>query len=59
LSASQGRPRALDAGLNPRSLFARGGVNSYGELTIGPKHLTVRLLDEDATVLFTHTIGPE
>ncbi len=59
LSASQGRPRALDAGLNPRSLFARGGVNSYGELTIERERLTVRLLDEDATVLFTHTMGPE
>jgi alkaline phosphatase D len=59
LSATQGRPRALDAALNPTSLFARGGVNSYGEITIVPAQLTVRLLDEDGFLLATHAIKPE
>lgn len=59
LSATPGRPRPLDAALNPRSLFARGGVNNFGAVTIEAPHLTVRLIDEDGAVLFTHTIGPE
>ena len=59
LSASLGRPRPLDEGLNPRSLFAKGGVNNFGEVTIEPAHLSVRLIDEEGAVLFTHTIGPD
>ena len=59
LSAGFGRPRPLDEGLNPRSLFARGGVNNFGEVTIEPAQLTVRLRDEEGTVLFTHTIKPD
>jgi alkaline phosphatase D len=59
LSSSLGRPRALDAGLNPRSLFARGGVNNFGEVRVEPAHLTVRIVDENGAVLFTHTISPE
>ena len=59
LSATHGRPRPLDLRLNPRTLFAQGGVNNWGEITIEPTHLLVRLLDEQGTVLFTHTIGPE
>ncbi|PYO21717.1 MAG: hypothetical protein DMD88_08685 [Candidatus Rokuibacteriota bacterium] len=59
LSATLGRPRPLDEGLNPRSLFARGGVNNFGEVTIEPAHLTVRLIDEDGAVLFSHTVGPD
>jgi alkaline phosphatase D len=59
LSASVGRPRPLDLGLNPRSLFARGGVFNFGEVTVEPSVLTVRLIDETDTVMFTHTIGPE
>lgn len=59
LSATFGRPRPLDAALNPRSLFARGGLNNFGEVTIGASHLVVRLIDEEGTELFTHTIGPE
>jgi alkaline phosphatase D len=59
LAASQGRPRPLDAALNPRSLFARGGVNNFGEISIEPKLLTVRIVDEGGTELFTHTIGPD
>ena len=59
LSATLGLPRPLDEGLNPRSLFARGGVNNFGEVTIEPAHLTVRLIDEDGAVLYSHTVGPD
>jgi alpha-D-ribose 1-methylphosphonate 5-triphosphate synthase subunit PhnG len=45
--------------LNPRSLFARGGVFNFGEVTIEPSVLTVRLIDQTDTVMFSHTIGPE
>lgn len=59
LSAPRGRPRPLDERLRPHSIFAQGGLFNFGEVTIEPAHLTVRLLDEDGTVLFTHTISPE
>lgn len=59
LSASTGRPRPLDASLNARSLFARGGVYNFGEIVIEPAHLTLRLVDDAGTVMFTHTISPE
>lgn len=59
LSATLGRPRALDEGLNPRSLFAVGGVNNFGEVTIEASRLIVRIVDEAGAVLYTHTIGPE
>jgi alkaline phosphatase D len=59
LSATFGRPRPLDMSLNPRSLFARGGVFNFGEVIIEPAHLTVRLIDETGAVMFTHTVGPE
>ena len=59
LSAGFGRPRPLDQGLGPRSLFARGGAFTFGEVTIVPEHLTVRIVDDAGTVLFTHTVGPE
>jgi alkaline phosphatase D len=59
LSATLGRPRPLDMSLNPRSLFARGGVFNFGEVTVEPASLTVRLIDEAGAVMFTHTVGPE
>jgi alkaline phosphatase D len=59
LSATLGRPRPLDLRLNSRSLFAQGGVYNFGEVTIEPTHLVVRLIDEQGSVLFTHTLGPE
>ncbi len=59
LSASFGRPRPLDEALDPRSLFARGGVNNFGEIAIDEGRLVVRLLDEGGAVLFTHSIAPE
>jgi alkaline phosphatase D len=59
LSASPGRPRPLDERLGPRSLFAQGGVYTFGEVSIGPEQLTVRLLDDEGDVLFTHTVAAE
>jgi alkaline phosphatase D len=58
LSASPGRPRPLDTRLRPRTLFAQGGLYTFGEVTIEPAHLTVRLLDEHGAVMFTHTVTP-
>jgi alkaline phosphatase D len=59
LSASLGRPRPLDMGLNPRTLFATGEVENFGEVAIDTAGLTVRIIDIDGQVRFTHTIGPE
>jgi len=59
LSATLGRPRPLDATLNPRSLFARGGVLNFGEVVVEPGHLIVRLIDDTGAVMFTHTIAPD
>jgi alkaline phosphatase D len=59
LAATHGWPRILDRSLNPRPLFARGGVNNYGEITIEPETLRVRVVDEDGRTLFSHVIGPD
>jgi alkaline phosphatase D len=59
LSATLGRPRPLDERLGPRSLFAQGGLYNFGEVTIEPAHLRVRIVDEQGAVLFTHTVAPE
>ena len=59
LSASLGRPRPLDMGLNPRTLFATGEVENFGEVAIDATGLTVRIIDIDGQARFTHTIGPE
>jgi alkaline phosphatase D len=56
LSAGHGRPLPLDDGLNPRSLFARGGTNNFGLVTIDAAGLTVRFIAEDGSTLFTHAI---
>jgi len=59
LSASRGRPRPLDTGLNPRSLFGLGEIDNVGEVTIDAVGLTVRIIDVTGKVRFSHTIGPE
>jgi alkaline phosphatase D len=59
LSATPGRPVPLDARLAPRSLFAQGGVYNFGEVAIDRSRLTVRLIDDQGAVLFTHAIAPE
>lgn len=59
LSAGMGRPRPLDDSLNPRSLFAHGGVYNFGEVTVDGQGLTVRFIDVDGAVMFTHALVPE
>ena len=59
LSASLGRPRAVDFGLNPRSLYSLGGIENFGAVEIGPAALVVRIIDVTGQVRFTHTVGPE
>jgi len=59
LSASTGRPRALDAGLNPRSLWGLGGAANFGDVAIDASGLTVRIVDAQGDVRFTHIIGAE
>jgi alkaline phosphatase D len=59
LSASPGRPRPLDARLNPRSLWSLGGTANFGDIAIDPAGLTVRIVDAQGQTRFTHTIGPE
>lgn len=59
LSASHGRPRPLDMGLNPRSLFALGGSDSFGEVTIDSAGLTVRIFDASGAMRFEHRIAPD
>jgi alkaline phosphatase D len=59
LSASPGRPRPLDERLRPYSLFAQGGIPNFGEVTIDPARLVVRIMDEQGGMLFTHTLAPE
>ena len=56
LSATLGQPRPLDASLNSRSLFAMGSIENFGEVTVEPASLTVRIVDLHATVRFTHAI---
>jgi alkaline phosphatase D len=56
LSAAPGRPVPLDDALNPRALFERGGMNNVGVLTVRPAGLTVEVVDEQGTTLFTHEI---
>jgi alkaline phosphatase D len=58
LSATTGRPRPLDETLNSRSLFAHGGTYNFGEVTIDGGGLTVSIVDEQGSVMFTHTIAP-
>src|SRR5205814_7123694 len=52
LSASLGRPRPLDMGLSPRSLFALGGVETFGEVSVDPAGLTVRIVGVSGAVGF-------
>jgi alkaline phosphatase D len=59
LSASPGKPRPLDAALNPRSLWSLGGAANFGDVSIDATGLTVRIIDGQGQVRFTHTVGPE
>jgi len=57
LSASMGRPRPLDDALNPRSLWALGGLLNFGEIAVEATSLTVRIMDADGRVRHTHSVG--
>jgi alkaline phosphatase D len=58
LSASLGRPRPVDAALAPQSLFGLGGVENFGDVTVDADGFTVRIVDKEGGVRFTHTIPP-
>jgi alkaline phosphatase D len=59
LSASRGRPRTLDATLNPHSLFGMGDTDNFGEVSIDSGGLTVRIVDAHGAVRVEHTIRPD
>ena len=59
LSATLGSPRPLDTSLNPTSLWARGGVNNFGEVTVERERLVVRYVGEDGAVLTERVIQAE
>jgi alkaline phosphatase D len=59
LSATPGRPRPLDQGLNPRSLWSLGGIATFGDIAIDTGGLTVRIVDGDGRERFVQTIGAE
>jgi alkaline phosphatase D len=59
LSASPGRPRPLDTGLNPRSLASLGGVANFGDVTVDSGGLTVRIVDGEGQARLTESIAPE
>ena len=59
LAASRGRPRPLDTGLDPISLFGLGEIDNFGAVTIDQRGLTVQIIDVAGKVRFSHTVGPE
>ena len=59
LSATPGRPRPLDQGLNPRSLWSLGGTATFGDVSIDTGGLTVRILDGEGRERVVQTIGAE
>jgi alkaline phosphatase D len=59
LSASLGRPRPLDRGLNPRSLWSLGGIANFGDISIDATGLTVRIVDAEGQERFTQTTGAQ
>ena len=59
LSATAGRARPLDAGLNPRSLGHLDGTANFGDVSIDSAGLTVRIVDGDGRVRFTENIAAE
>jgi alkaline phosphatase D len=57
LSATLGRPRPLDLGLAPQSLFAYAGSYNFGEVLVTEDGVTVRFFDETGRRLFTEALG--
>ncbi|MBI4610013.1 MAG: alkaline phosphatase D family protein [Candidatus Rokubacteria bacterium] len=58
LAASRGRPWALDASLNPRSLFALGDTDNFGEVAIDRGGLTVRIFDASGALRAQRRLAP-
>jgi len=58
LNAGQGRPRPLDSGLNPVSLFGVGGIYNFGGVEIGGSGLTVRIIDVAGAVRGQLVLSP-
>jgi alkaline phosphatase D len=58
LSASMTVPWLLDDTLRPTRLFAAGGFANFGELTVDPRGLTVRIVDGRGSVRFERTLTP-
>jgi alkaline phosphatase D len=56
LSAFHGLSRPVDQGMNPRTLFALGGIENFGMVEADTGTLTVRIIDVNGTVRFLHTI---
>lgn len=59
LSAGQGRPRPLDSGLNPLSLFGVGGIDNFGAVEVNGSGLTVRIIDVAGAVRGQLTLSPQ
>jgi alkaline phosphatase D len=59
LAATLKEPATIDADLGPERLFARGGLNNFGEIAVDETALTVRIVDEQGRVLVTRTIDAE
>jgi alkaline phosphatase D len=59
LSASPGRPRPLDEGLNPLSLFGRGGEETFGGVAVDQTGLTVTFYNLRGESLFSRKLSPE
>jgi alkaline phosphatase D len=59
LSATLGRPRPVDFALGPSPIWSLGGVNNFGEVVADTEKLTVRVIDEDGVVLYSHVIKAE
>lgn len=58
LAARRQRARQPGDDLATRVLYARGDVDSFGEIAVDERGLTVRLLDGEGQVLATHELVP-
>jgi alkaline phosphatase D len=59
LAATPKEPGTIDGSVGPERLFARGGINNFGEIAADQTALTVRIVDEQGRVLVAHTIDAE
>ncbi len=59
LSAAPGRPRPLDRGLHPVSLFAHGGEETFGGVAADPTGITVTFYNRTGRAIFSRTLPAE